>query len=480
MTVVNRVYITDELLQSLGNVNIPNIDLAHNPMYNTSSMNYNEMYGSFYNNQNVVSISNISNEITNMGRLMDPWDAGVFANCTNLVNAPDLSGCNNLLSVEYAFINCTNLVNAPALPNSDISMEATFRNCINLVNAPVIPNGVTKLFQTFTGCSSLVNAPIIPNSVWKMEETFSDCSSLVNVPSLANTDLERMFATFRRCPIVNAPALPNSVMNIAEAFSDCSSLVNVPDLSNCTNLTHVVSTFARCSSLVNAPALPNSVMNMASTFVSCTSLVNAPVIPNSAINMSETFFWCNNILNISTIPSMVENMDRTFSYCQNLSGNITVLSEEVKTASVCFEGSDLNKDVYIPFNMSHSEIYTKGYYWQTQSGKIVYTTTDFYSLCMMNPYSWNYEYNPKDENFGYLDGIIQYQPDWMGSGTFTINYEIDGTWYNESITYDSANNVIITKNAGDSSFTYDAFTSAGYGTDPDNRVNGVCLFDINA
>ena len=434
MTVVNRVYITDELLQSLGNVNIPNIDLAHNPMYNTSSMNYNEMYGSFYNNQNVVSISNISNEITNMRRLMDPWDAGVFGNCTNLVNAPDLSGCNNLLSIDYAFINCTNLVNAPALPNSvSGGLEGTYRGCTSLVNVPAIPNGTWKLMQTFTDCTNLVNAPSIPNSIEKLEETFSGCTNLVNVPSLANTDLERMFATF-----------------------------------------------SRCSSLVNAPALPNSVMNMVSTFTACSSLVNAPVIPNSVTNMEETFFWCNNILNISTIPSMVENMNRTFSYCQNLSGNITVLSEEVKSASACFEGSDLNKDVYIPFNMSHSETYTKGYYWQTQSGKIVYTTTDFYSLCMMDPYSWNYEYNPKDENFDYLNGTIQYQPDWMGSGTFIINYEIDGTWYNESITYDSANNVIITKNTGDSSFTYDAFTAAGYGTDPTNRVNGVCLFDINA
>ena len=177
MTVVNRVYITDELMKSFETMNIQNIDLAHNPMYNTSSMIYNEMRGSFYNNTNIVSVSNISNEITNMGRLSDPWDAGVFGNCTNLVNAPDLSDCNNLLSIDYAFINCTNLVNAPALPNSVISMEDTFRNCTNLVNVPAIPNSVSKLFQTFSGCTSLVNAPVIPDSVWKMEETFYSCSN---------------------------------------------------------------------------------------------------------------------------------------------------------------------------------------------------------------------------------------------------------------------------------------------------------------
>lgn len=478
MTVVNRVYITDELLQSLGNVNIPNIDLAHNPVYNTSSMIYNEMYGSFYNNQNVVSISNISNEITNMGRLMDPWDAGVFANCTNLVNAPDLSGCNNLLSVEYAFINCTNLVNAPVLPNSGIGMEDTFRNCTNLVNAPVIPNGVTKLLQTFSGCTSLVNAPEIPNTVWKMEETFFGCTNLVNVPSLANTDLERMTSTFYQCHnLVNAPAISNYVTYMTQTFGQCWNLVNAPDLSNCSYLTDIQWCFMGCSSLENAPALSNSITNMSQTFSDCYNLVNAPTIPNSVTNMYETFFRCGNITNISTIPNFVTDMYRTFYQCWNLSGDITILSEEVKDASECFAQTYANKTVMIPFNMSHSETYTKGYYWETQSGKIIYTTTDFYSLCMMNPYSWNYEYNPKDENFGYLNGTIQYQPDWMGGGTFTINYEINGTWYSETITYDSSKNVIVTKVPGDSSFTYDSFIAAGY--DTVNRVDGVLLKDIN-
>ena len=455
MTVVNRVYITDELMKSFETMNIQNIDLAHNPMYNTSSMIYNEMRGSFYNNTNIVSVSNISNEITNMGRLSDPWDAGVFGNCTNLVNAPDLSDCNNLLSIDYAFINCTNLVNAPALPNSVISMEDTFRNCTNLVNVPAIPNSVSKLFQTFSGCTSLVNAPVIPDSVWKMEETFYSCSNLVNIPSLVNTVLEVASMTFNGCTsLVNAPAMPNTIHLMTQTFGGCTSLIDAPDLSNCTNLDNMSGTFWGCSNLVNATEIPNSVTNMGQTFFSCSNLVNAPAIPNSVTNMTQTFFQCI-----------------------NLSGDITILSEEVKDASNCFQDTYINKTVLIPFTMSHSETYTKGYYWKTQSGKIVYTTTDFYSQCESDPYNWFNEYNLKDENFGYLNGNIQYNPSGAEGEKYTINYEIEGTWYNETITYDSSKNVIITKSVGDTSFTYDSFVEAGYSTS--ERKDGVILKDLN-
>ena len=480
MTVVNRVYITDELMKSFETMNIQNIDLAHNPMYNTSSMIYNEMRGSFYNNTNIVSVSNISNEITYMGGVDNPWDTGVFTNCTNLVNAPDLSNGNNLTYEQFTFKNCTNLVNAPIFPNSItsmsgtyqntnivnapdlpislVSMESIFRNCHNLTNASPIPNSVIQMSQTFQGCSSLVNAPDLSNctNLNYMFETFADCSSLVNAPDLSNcTNLDNMESCFSGCSnLVNAPVIPNSVTSLSRTFWGCSSLVNAPDLSNCTNLNYMFETFAGCSNLVNATVIPNSVTNMSGTFFSCSNLVNAPAIPNSVTNMTQTFFQCT-----------------------NLAGDITILSEEVKDASNCFQDTYINKTVLIPFTMSHSETYTKGYYWKTQSGKIVYTTTDFYSQCESDPYNWFNEYNLKDENFGYLNGNIQYNPSGTEGEKYTINYEIEGTWYNETITYDSSKNVIITKSVGDTTFTYDSFVEAGYSTS--ERKDGVILKDLN-
>ena len=314
-------------------------------------------------------------------------------------------------------------------------MDSIFSGCYNLTNALPIPSSMSAMYSSFSGCSSLVNAPDMSNctNLAVMSQTFADCSSLVNAPDLSNcTNLDNMESCFSRCiRLVNAPEIPNSVTLLSCTFSMCSNLVNAPDISNCTNLDNMYETFSECS-----------------------NLVNAPVIPNSVTNMYGTFRWC-----------------------YNLSGDITILSEEVKDASYCFESTYINKTVLIPFTMSHSETYIKGYYWQTQSGKIIYTTTDFYSQCESDPYSWKYEYNLKDENFGYLNGNIQYNPLGTEGEKYTINYEIDGSWYNESITYDSSKNVIITKVPGDSSFTYDSFIAAGY--DTVNRVNGVILKDLN-
>ena len=478
MTVVNRVYITDELMKSFETMNIQNIDLAHNPMYNTSSMIYNEMHGSFYNNTNIVSVSNISNEITFMVGVDNLWDTGVFTNCTNLVNAPDLSNCNNLTYEQFTFKNCTNLVNAPIFPNSITSMSGTYQNT-NIVNAPDLPISLVSMESIFSDCHNLTNASPIPSSMSKMYSSFWGCSSLVNAPDLSNcTNLDNMESCFFGCSnLVNAPEIPNSVTNMSRTFADCSSLINAPDMSNCTNLDNMYQTFMYCTNLTNAPVIPNSVTNMDSTFSECFNLVNASVIPNSVTNMSGTFSNCFILVNVPEISNSVTNMSRTFVQCFPLSGDITILSEEVKDASNCFQDTYINKTVLIPFNMSHSETYTKGYYWKTQSGKIVYTTTDFYSQCESNPNTWINEYNLKDENFGYLNGNIQYNPSGAEGEKYTINYEIEGTWYNETITYDSSKNVIITKSVGDTSFTYDSFVEAGYSTS--ERKDGVILKDLN-
>jgi hypothetical protein len=52
---------------------------------------------------------------------------------------------------------------------------------------------------------------------------------------------------------------------------------------------------------------------------------------------------------------------------------------------------------------------------------------------------------------------------------------------------DCFNNTSLPKNVyipftyqnGDNTLTYNSFINAGYGTDPSNRVNGVCLFDVD-
>lgn len=478
MTVVNRVYITDELLQSLGNVNIPNIDLAHNPMYNSSRDEYNVMYSSFYNNHNVVSISNICNGITYMGTDPSRWDSGTFAQCENLVNVPNISECRYLDTDGFLFAYCQNLVNAPTYPNSVTNMSYHFEGCIRLVNAPVIPNSVSGMERTFAYCTSLVNAPVIPNSVSKLYETFSGCTNLVNAPVIPD-DIWKMQGTFKGCSnLVNAPVIPDDIENLDETFSNCTSLVNAPNISNCVYLTQMHRTFAECSSLSNISDLPPSLRDINETFIGCSNLTSAPAIPSSVVNMIETFENCNNIVRIlgDGIPNNVEDMSMTFIGCYNLSGDIKINSEKVVSAFDCFAWTSANKNVLIPMTMTQSMDYTKWYCWKSPDGfDTFYTREDFDSQVQMNPWQWLYCYTVYDEDKEILsNGQIQWNPN---DKCYYISYEKDGSWYNYEIWYDSSNNVTIHKVAGDTSFTYDSFVEAGYSTSV--VKDGVLLKDIN-
>ena len=476
MTVVNRVYITDELLQSLGNVNIPNIDLAHNPMYNSSRDEYNVMYSSFHNNQNVVSITNVCNGITYMGGDPMYWEQGTFSQCPNLVNAPDLSNCSILNAGSHLFWNCSSLVNAPAYPNSVIEMRYHFSQCPNLVNAPVIPNSVTDMEYTFGWCYNLVNAPVIPNSVTSMFGTFTSCWNLVNVSSISN-NIKNMDSTFSSCEkIVNAPAIPNSVTSMSQTFYGCFNLVNVPDLSNCTNVTSMYATFKDCRNLVNIPGLPPLLRDINQTFIGCSNLVNVPAIPSSVVNMVLTFENCQNLTSIGELSNNVQDMSMTFRGCNNLSGDIKINSEKVVSAVDCFALTGNNKNVLIPMTMTQSMDYTKWYCWKDITGSLTfYTRDDFNSKVQLNPREWLNCYEVYDENKNYLNSSsLQWNPN---AEKYYLSYEQDGNWYYYELYYDSVNNVTIHKVAGDTSFTYDSFVEAGYSTSV--RKDGVLLYDIN-
>ena len=173
MTVVNINSLTINSMSGVqgygpfaNNRNITSVDLAYVPWTNNS------MYYAFYNCNNLTSVTNINENITNMSY--------TFHNCKSLVNAPSIS--NSVTNMGWTFARCNNLVNAPVIPNSVTDMTYTFSECNNLVNAPAIQNRVNIMAYTFYGCNSLVNAPVIPNSVTNMLGTFHNCTSLVNAP----------------------------------------------------------------------------------------------------------------------------------------------------------------------------------------------------------------------------------------------------------------------------------------------------------
>lgn len=89
--------------------------------------------------------------------------------------------------------HCPNLISASNISNNVVNLSQSFEYCTNLSTPPSIPNSVTDMDRTFFGCSSLVNAPIIPNNVEKMQYSFSNCYNLtgdihIKSPFVANAD----------------------------------------------------------------------------------------------------------------------------------------------------------------------------------------------------------------------------------------------------------------------------------------------------
>ena len=411
---------TDSLFQ--GNTDIVNVNL------NNVSWQYDEMFGSFYECQNLKSVTNISNNVLYM--------VETFYNCQSMIDAPVLP--NNVLDLEHAFGNCYNLVNAPVIPNTVQRMPLVFSSCESLVNAPVIPNSVIDLSSAFSGCYALGNISSIPNSVVNMAGTFSECHMLYNPPSI-----------------------PNSVIDLSGTFLCCDGMYNTPDLTNATNVVNMCGTFDTCLSLVNAPVIPNSVEDMSWTFAACESLVNAP-----------------NMTNATNVVNMVE----TFYGCSSLTGDVRIGSEMVKNADGCFyleeldedeNATGLDKNVYIPLEMTHQAILTK-YCWE-RKGLIVYIDDDFYSQAYGQEGQIWYEGQVYDEYMNPFNGYLVWMPNYQ---SFVIYYSNAGQWGAYAIEYTPKGNISVTKNIGDTSFTYDTFTTLGYSTEERAR-DGVMLFDIN-
>ena len=77
-------------------------------------------------------------------------------------------------SLYQTFKDCTNLIEAPNLSNLTYveSMDSTFENCSSLKKPPVIPESIQAMNYTFKNCTALEEQPIIPklNRNWAPNE----------------------------------------------------------------------------------------------------------------------------------------------------------------------------------------------------------------------------------------------------------------------------------------------------------------------
>ena len=144
------------------------------------------------------------------------------------------------------FANCSNLISAPELPASTLAYDCyllMFDGCSNLTTAPELP-ATTLADQCyggmFRGCTSLTSAPVLPatNLAGRCYNgMFMNCTNLTKAPQLPATELKYM-----------------CYMNM---FDGCINLTTAPELRAVTLAENCYSQmFAGCTNLTTAPKLP--------------------------------------------------------------------------------------------------------------------------------------------------------------------------------------------------------------------------------
>jgi hypothetical protein len=275
------------------------------------------------------------------------------------------------------------------------------------------------MYGIYRNCHNLVNAGKISSSVISASNAFGFCNNLVNI----NTENQL-----------------TSVISANDMFVNCRKLVNYVDLTNCVDIKSMIRTYQWCTNIQFPSDIDfsncSNLTQMYETFVGCklnntnvvlppnlvnmhttfygSSLTNAPIIPNSVIDMHFTFHG-SLFTNAPIIPNSVIDMRGTFESCHNL-----------------VNAPEIPESVNILGNNSSS--------W-----------------CQ-----------------GCFDSCINLTGD-----VIIHSNQIEKA-------YNCFNNTSLTKNVyipfnytnGETSATYNAFINAGYGTNPNNRKDGVCLYDL--
>ena len=129
--------------------------------------------------------------------------AYMFAGCTNLTTAPQLSVTDLAYACyEGMFAGCTSLTTAPQLSATNLAHDCyawMFMNCTSLTTAPSLPATTLATFcydGMFFGCTSLVTAPVLPATTLPFSCYYGMFENCISLTSLAVyfTDIENQNA----------------------------------------------------------------------------------------------------------------------------------------------------------------------------------------------------------------------------------------------------------------------------------------------
>ena len=345
----------------------------------SESLNINKCFiisGSIAASGSIMSLLNFSYTLTDYAFYY------LFANCTSLIQAPELPATELAYDCYYRmFQGCTSLTAAPTLPATTLAQgcyENMFNGCTSLTQAPELPatTVINNCYrQMFDGCTSLTQAPELPATTlaWSCYTSmFNGCTSLTQAPALPATTLKDCDGCYQQMfngctSLTQAPELPATTLYsycYRKMFSGCTSLTQAPELpattlysycyenmfNGCTSLTHApelpattlayncyVEMFSNCTSLVQAPELPATTLAYGcydGMFKYCTSLTTAPALPATTLESNcyyGMFQYCSKLNYVKALFTDISAQDCLTGWLDNVSPTGTFIKSKDAT-----------------------------------------------------------------------------------------------------------------------------------------------------
>ena len=315
---------------------------------NQTAIGTNKFRHLFYNNEKLISISNLSLPATT---LANSCYYGMFSACTNLMDTVAELPATTMASECYRgmFDSCSSLTTIsftlPAMTMADGCYRAMFSNCTNLtetIELPATTLANSCYYAMFSNCVALTDIPELPATTLAVSGyslMFYECDGLVDLSShtlSATTLAEHCYhSMFSKCSnLTAAPTLPTETLVnncYFYMFGESSKLSYVKCLAtdiSATNSTYNwlmgaanTGTFVKAASMDlwkrNASGIPTNwtvedygdvsvtgvTLSPSSITINkdATHILTATVLPNNATDKSVT--WASSDATIATVDS---------------------------------------------------------------------------------------------------------------------------------------------------------------------------------
>ena len=153
------------------------------------------MFRNFLRNTGIYDAENLVLPAT---QLASSCYAFMFAECHNLITAPELPATELTYACYSGMFSGTSLTTAPELPATSLTESCyseMFNSCTSLTKAPELPATTLAKYCyifMFVGCTSLTKAPELPATTLATScysHMFDGCTSLTKAPTLPATEL---------------------------------------------------------------------------------------------------------------------------------------------------------------------------------------------------------------------------------------------------------------------------------------------------